>query len=115
MKLLEISVTAGDCGPVIVLSGEADLTTLTQLNGVLNDQMSAGARFLTVDLSKLRFADSASIAALAMAARTLRDQGGKLELLDPQPAIARVLSLTGTDQIVTVRARTEPGLQPRNE
>jgi anti-sigma B factor antagonist len=109
MKLLDICVTETESGPVVVLSGEADLTTLGQLNSALNAQISAGAQLLTVDLSRLRFADSASITALARAARALRDRGGDLALLDPQPAILRVLSLTGVDQSLTVRFAHRPG------
>ena len=94
----------------MVLSGEADLTTLDQLNSALNKQIWAGVRLLTVDLFHLRFADSATIAALALAARTLTAQGGQLELLRPQPAVARVLQLMGVDQAVTVKAKgSSPG------
>jgi anti-sigma B factor antagonist len=109
VPLLEVSVSDGDNGPVLALSGEADLTTLRQLNSALDEQIWAGPRLLTVDLSRLRYADSATIAALVHAARTLRGQGGELELLRPQSAVARVLSLTGVDQALTVRGETEPG------
>lgn len=100
---LDISVADGESGPVVILSGEADLTTLDQLNSALDAQVWTGVRVLTVDLSRLRFADSASVAALMLTARTLRDQGGQLELLHPQPAVARVLELMGVDQALTVR------------
>lgn len=111
MKLLEVRVTAGDSGPVIVLSGEADLTTATELCDALNAQIAAGVKLLIVDLSRLRFADSAAIGALARAARTLKTRGGRLELVRPQPAVARTLSLLGVDQAVTIRggAGTGPG------
>lgn len=105
VTLLETCVTDGEHGPVLGLSGEADLTTLGQLNGALDAQLWASPRLLTVDLSLLRYADSASVAALVQAARTLRDQGGRLELLDPQPTVARVLSLTGVDQVLMIRTR----------
>jgi anti-sigma B factor antagonist len=101
--LLQILVTQDDSGPVVALCGEADVTTLAQLNSVLSAQVRASPRYLAVDLSLLRFADSATITALALAARTLRGQGGQLELRRPMPAIARVLQLTGVDQVVTVR------------
>jgi anti-sigma B factor antagonist len=103
VNLLDVFVTETESGPVVALSGEADLTTLDQLNGTLNAQIRGGARLVTVDLSRLRFADSASITALGQAARALRSHGGDLELLNPQPAIARVLKLTGVDQSLTVR------------
>jgi len=108
VSLLDVSVTEAESGPVVVLAGEADVNTLAQLNSVLNDQIWAGARLVTVDLSGLRFADSATIAALVSAARTLRDQGGDLELLSPRSAVDRVLSLTGVDQALIVRRTLQP-------
>ena len=107
VSLLHVSLNEGEHGPVLALSGEADLTTLGELNGALEEQIRAAARLLTVDLSMLRYADSASIAALVRAARTLREQGGELELLHPQQAVARILSLTGVDQVVTIRCEQE--------
>lgn len=108
MTLLRVSVTDGEDGPLLVLSGEADLTTLGQLNSALDARLHDGAGRLAVDLSGLRYADSASITALVRAGRTLRAKGGELELLHPQPAVARILSLTGVDQLVVVRGECEP-------
>ena len=112
MGLLEISVTAGESGPVLMLSGEADLTTVAELRDALAAQVASGARHLTVDLSRLRFADSSVIRALVLADRTLRERGGRLELAHPQPVVARALSLLGVDQAIEVRdertARADP-------
>lgn len=108
VTLLRVSLTNGQYGPVLALSGEADLTTLEQLNSALDAQIRTGAHFLTVDLSGLGYADSSSITALVRAARTLRDQGGELQLLHPQPTVARILSLTGVDQAVPVRDESVP-------
>lgn len=108
MTLLRVSVTDGEDGPRLVLSGEADLTTLGQLNSALDAHLHDGARCLTVDVSGLRYADSASITALVRAGRALRAKGGELELLHPQPAVARILSLTGVDQLLVVRGEWQP-------
>ncbi|HUN32014.1 MAG TPA: STAS domain-containing protein [Trebonia sp.] len=97
------AVTAGESGPVIALSGEADLTVVPVLEEVLGTQISSGARLVTMDLSELAFADSATIGALLRASRVLRDLGGGLELRDPQPAVARTLQLLGVDQVLPVR------------
>jgi len=112
-SLLEVRVTDGASGPVVVLDGEADMTSLAQLRSALDAQVRAGARLLTVDLSRLRFADSASVAALVAVARTLRNQGGQLELVRPQPVVARILNLTGVDQVLVVRGEADPGPEPR--
>ena len=103
MSLLEISVAASESGPVLMLSGEADLTTVAELRDALAAQVASGARNLTVDLSRLRFADSAAIRALVLADRTLKQRGGGLALARPQPVVARALSLLGVDQAIEIR------------
>ena len=112
MGLLEISVAAGEAGPVLTLSGEADLTTVAELTEALTAQLAISARHLTVDLSRLRFADSAVIRALVLADRALKQRGGGLALAHPQPVVARALSLLGVDQAIEIRdgmsARADP-------
>jgi anti-sigma B factor antagonist len=112
VSLLEISVAAGESGPVLMLSGEADLTTAAELSDALTAQLASGAPHLTVDVSRLQFADSAVIRALVLANRTLTARGGGLELVHPQPAVARALSLLGVDQVIEVRDRTSAGAEP---
>jgi anti-sigma B factor antagonist len=105
--MLDITVTAGDSGPVMRLSGESDLTVAGQLGDALNTQISGGAGHLVVDLSELRFADSATVRVLVQAHRALQENGGGLEIAFPQPAVAAALRLLGVDQMLTVRA--QPG------
>jgi anti-anti-sigma factor len=109
VSLLDISVEAGESGPVVRLSGEADLSVAGQLSDALNAQVSSGARHLTVDLSGLRFADSAAIRTLIEAHLALKRQGGTLELAGIRPEVARTLSLLGVDQVIPVRPQADPG------
>ena len=104
--MLTASVAAGISGPVIVLSGEADLTCAGQLSALITAQLSGGTRQLTIDVSGLRFADSASIRVLVLAAKTLKERGGSLVLLCPQQHMTRLLALTGAEQMFTIRAET---------
>jgi anti-sigma B factor antagonist len=110
--LLEISVAVGETGSVLMLSGEADLTTVAELTDALTAQLATGARHLTVDLSRLRFADSAVIRALVLADRMLKNRGGGLALAYPQPGVARALSLLGVDQAIEVRDGMSAGADP---
>jgi len=110
--LLEISVAADETGPVLTLAGEADLTTMAELTEALTAQLAGGARHLTVDLSRLRFADSAVIRALVLADRTLKKRGGGLALAHPQPVVARALSLLGVDQAIEIRDRMSARADP---
>jgi len=110
-RTLRASVGAGASGPVVVLSGEADLTSVGRLSALISAQLSGETRHLTVDVSGLRFADTASIRTLVLAARTLKERGGSLVLLRPQPTMARVLDLLGAAQMFTIRGEPhgEPG------
>lgn len=112
---LMASVAAGESGPVIMLSGEADLTCVGQLSALLSAQLSKGARHLTIDVSELRFADSASVRALVLTARTLRERGGSLILLRPRQPVARSLALLGADQMFTIRGETHGGPESKSE
>jgi anti-anti-sigma factor len=103
VSLLKASVAAGESGPVVMLSGEADLASARELSELLTAQR------LMVDLSGLRFADSASVRALALAGKTLRERGGVLVLARPQRAVARVLELMGVDQLLVVQGGTGQG------
>ena len=74
MSPLRISVTAGETGPVVTLSGEADLSTAAELSEVLTRQVSSGSQYLTVDISELSFAGSASVRTLVLAGRAMKDR-----------------------------------------
>jgi anti-anti-sigma factor len=100
---LSTSALAGADGPIVVLSGEADATTVSLLREVLAEQLAAGARLLTVDASGLSFLDSASIRVLVLAARALRGRHGRLVFARPQPVVARLLEITGADRLLDVR------------
>ena len=100
---LTASVAAGASGPVVVLSGEADLTSAAQLSALISAQLSDDTRQLTVDVSGLRFADTASIRTLVLAARTLKERGGSLVLLRPQETMSTVLDLLGAAQMFSIQ------------
>jgi anti-anti-sigma regulatory factor len=68
VSLLEVSVEAGDLGPVIVLAGDADSSSVTQLNEVLIAQVLGRTRHLTIDATNLRSIDPATVQTLMLAA-----------------------------------------------
>jgi anti-anti-sigma factor len=103
MSTLDVSVSAGESGPVIVLSGEADYQGVAQLSAALTAQLAAGTTRLLVDVSGLRFADSTSVRALVLTAKALRERDGTLTLVRPQPSVLRVLELMGADQVLAVQ------------
>jgi anti-anti-sigma factor len=107
MSTLRVSAAAGDAGPVLVLSGEADITNAEQLRDVIGTQLASGAVYLTIDAARLSFADSRAIGILAGTAKTLKELGGALVLLRPRKALLRTMTLLGVDQVVTIQAATD--------
>ena len=100
---LGISASVGADGPVVALSGEADLTTTELLREMLAAQLGTGARLVTVDASELSFLDSASLRVLVLAARALQARHGTLVFACPQPLVARLLEITGADRLLDVQ------------
>jgi anti-anti-sigma factor len=100
---LRASASAGADGPVVALSGEAGATTAAELRETLATQLRTGARLLTVDASRLKFLDSASLRVLILAARALKGRHGRLVFARPQPLVARLLEITGADRLLEVQ------------
>jgi anti-anti-sigma factor len=75
-------------------------------------QLSRGIARLVVDAAELSFADSMAIRTLTLAALTLKDRGGGMVLLRPQPQLARMLALVGADQVITVDGESAPARGP---
>ena len=112
MSVLHASVSAGEYGPLITLAGEADITTAARLSELVTAQLSGAARHLSIDAAELAYADSMAIHVLLTAARTLKERGGSMVLLRPQPPVARILELTGASELITIRGETEPEPEP---
>jgi len=115
VSMLRASVSAGESGPVITLSGETDVTTVAELSELVTAQLSGGTLHLTIDASGLSFADSASARVLVLAARTLQQRGGGLVLLRPQRVLMQMLEIMGGDQIIMIRGETEARPEPEPE
>ena len=73
-----------ESGPVITLSGDTDLVSVARLSSLI----SGATLGLTLDAPGLSFADTASIRTLMLAARTLKERGGRLVLLHPRRSVA---------------------------
>ncbi len=107
---LTVTVTngeiAGTACTTVHLAGEADITT-TELGEVLGAEAAREPRLLLVDMSALTFLDSAALHAVLRTHKALRAAGCTLALIKPSGAAARILALTGIDQVVPVYASAE--------
>jgi len=86
---------------VVSVCGEIDLYTAPLLSGALADAVACGGRTV-VDMSGVEFCDSTGLGVLLSALKQARGNGGELELAAPQPAVRRILEITGLDEVFTV-------------
>ena len=112
MNLLEVSVQAGDLGPVIVLAGDADGSSATQLDEALTAQVSGRTTHLTIDATDLRSIDPATAQTLTLAALIVMVQGGSTVLVNPQEPILKMLTHTRTTEMFTIQTQRPAGIAP---
>jgi anti-sigma B factor antagonist len=105
---LTASVTIDDSGPepytLVKLAGEADVTGSETLSALLQSEAGKRPGLVIIEMSALRFMDSAALQAILRARLALDEAGGRLALVNPTDTVARVLRLTEADRIVPVYA-----------
>ncbi|MFE3113410.1 STAS domain-containing protein [Kitasatospora indigofera] len=91
-------------GPVVEAAGELDLDGAPILHAALHRALAIppASPKLVIDLAAVTFCDSAGIDALLLARTETDRQGVTLHLGHPTHAVARVLEITGADQLIPV-------------
>ena len=85
-------------GAVLTVTGEVDMATAPRLRAVLAEAVRRPGPPLVVDLSQVRYLDSAGVGAL------FEHVHRGLELVvAPGSPVARVLQVTGLTEVATVR------------
>lgn len=85
---------------VVELGGDVDVGSAQSLRETLGDALERGP--VVVDLSAVRFIDSAGIGLLVTGHRRAAEQGVGFAVAAPSDGAARVLSLTRTDRLLSV-------------
>ena len=88
----------GDC--VVTPDGELDLFTAAELTQALREH-ERSARRLVLDLSKLRFLDSAGLALLIAQHRRAQHDGTQFAIANPTGEVRRVLAISGLDRVLS--------------
>lgn len=81
--------------PILWLSGRLDTHTAPELDQALN-QLFAQQKDITrlvFDLSQLAYLSSAGIRCFVRARKVVEPTGGKVALINPQPAVRKVLDI----------------------
>src|SRR3954454_20013225 len=88
----------GDC--VLTPDGELDLFTSPELTQALRAHERTSRR-LVLDLSKLRFLDSAGLALLIAQHRRAQHDGTEFAIANACGDVRRVLAISGLDRVLT--------------
>lgn len=95
----DFSVTVADHEgdrAVIVVSGEIDMATASELDHVLSGLAAQGARRLVVDLSDVGFCDSTGLSTFVRARKQLADgEGAPIVLVGMTPPVVKVFRIAG--------------------
>jgi anti-anti-sigma factor len=91
---LTIDVAASPA-PKIILAGRLDTQTAPDLDRALDKLLGSGRKIsqLVFDLGKLEYLSSAGIRCFVRARKSIEPGGGKVALVNPQPAVRKVLEI----------------------
>jgi anti-sigma B factor antagonist len=89
---------------VVVVIGEVDIFTATQLDAELSRLTSEGRTDLVVDLARVDFLDSTGLSVLVKALKRVREADGRLDLVVTSDRVAKVFRITGLDQLIPLHA-----------
>ena len=107
LSLLSLSVVPGRDGVTVVVGGEVDLSNAGEFEAQLERLWAAGWTTVDVDLRQVSFMDSSGLHALSRAVRAASALGTTLTIVDVSEPVRRLLGLTGMDEVLPIRSRTE--------
>src|SRR4051794_40665158 len=102
---VRVSVETAGCDrlrALIKVTGELDLSTAAPLWAVLQGHVESGRRFLRLDVSEVTFLDPTALSGITQVHRELLRRRGTLVITGVRSLVARVLGMTGLDEVLFV-------------
>jgi anti-sigma B factor antagonist len=103
----QVRCEPAESGLRVVLVGEVDLTMSAQWDRVFATLADAEPGNVTVDLSAATFIDSSVLGALVRLHRVVAEHDRAVTLTGVDGSVARTLSLSGVDRILSIVPRDE--------
>ena len=97
---MHIEKLSGDITRVRLI-GRMDYAGATGIDAKFME-LAGREKFVLGDLSKVDFLASMGIRTLIMAAKAVKERGGKMVLFNPEMMVAKVLQTSGTDILIPV-------------
>lgn len=98
---LDVSVSEAGDWKVVAVEGEVDLASAPTLRRHFEEAAEAGNQ-VVADLTSVKFMDSTGLRVLIAAHQEMEADAGKFAVVPGQGPVARLLSLTGVDQKLSV-------------
>lgn len=106
---MQVTVTTSQQEGVFILAlgGDIDVATAVTVRDALDRVIAAGHHHVVMDLNEVRFLDSTGLGVMVGRLKAVRDLGGDMHLVCTSSRIARVLSLTGLDEVFSLHDTVE--------
>lgn len=95
---------------VFVLDGRVDSEGAVDLDLALQTAVTEGKHKMILNMSQVRYINSAGLRTLADILTQNKENGGDLILVDLNPKVQRVFQIIGFDKFFTVHASVEEAL-----
>jgi stage II sporulation protein AA (anti-sigma F factor antagonist) len=105
--LLDTEIRRAEEQALVVLRGELDLSTASQLFNQLAELSRAGVRHVALDLGDLAFTDSTGLSVIVAEHKRVESLGGELIIFSPQPNVRRLFEVSGLSEYLTIRPATD--------
>ena len=79
----------------VLVRGEVDISSASQLEAVLDDVIEKGALLVVLELEHVDFLDSSGLRVILAAANELKERDGSLVIGGASTAVLSVLEITG--------------------
>jgi anti-sigma B factor antagonist len=94
-------------GAVLSAYGELDLHVTPELQDRIDSAVDEGAKLVVLDLSGVTFIDSMALGVLLGAVNRLKQDGGNLRLVVPNPELRRIFEISLLDRVFTLDSTRE--------
>ncbi|MDT0386497.1 MULTISPECIES: STAS domain-containing protein [Streptomyces] len=95
---------------LITVAGYLDVDTATEFQAHLANQLHHGRRHFLLDLSAVPFMDSSGMNIILRVYQETRGDAGSVHVIQPTPAVRRILDLTGVSITVPISESVEEAL-----
>jgi anti-sigma B factor antagonist len=109
-RLERVQPAPRDGVAVLELIGELDLAVHERFRALVDEVVVERPTLVVVDVAEVEFMDSTMLRELLRAHRALEEAGARLVVAGAQPAVSRLLELTGTHEVLALSESRDAAL-----